>query len=87
MVVTAANGDELWVRYSGFFDFFPAADRPDAGTSLLTYDPMTVLGGTGRFADATGSLTGSAADAFGTGGTTAQFDGWIAYDASGRSAE
>ena len=87
MVVTAANGDELWVRYGGFFDFYPAPDRPDIGTSLLTYEPMTIVGGTGRFAGATGAFTGSATDAFGSGGNTAHFGGWIAYDATGSAAK
>jgi hypothetical protein len=86
MVVTTANGDELWVQYRGYFDFYPLPDRPDIGTSLLTYGPMTIVGGTGRFAHATGAFSGSAIDAFGSGGNTARFDGWIAYDASDRAA-
>jgi hypothetical protein len=80
--ITAANGDELWVGYGGSFLFTPEEGQEGVGTSDLTYGPMTFVGGTGRFLHATGSLIGTAVDAFGSAGNTSHFDGWIAYAAS-----
>ncbi|HEU4672531.1 MAG TPA: hypothetical protein VFS32_06520 [Candidatus Limnocylindrales bacterium] len=84
MTVTAANGDELWVEYSGSFLFWPG-DRPDAGTSEIVMDQMTIVGGTGRFVHASGSLHGTALDEFGTGADNGEFSGWILYSASDRA--
>jgi len=84
MTITAANGDQLWVEYSGSFQFWPS-DRPDAGTSYIAMDQMTIVGGTGRFVDASGSLLGNAVDEFGTGADVGQFSGWILYSASNRA--
>ena len=81
MVVEAANGDELWLTYTGGFVFTPQG-APDVGLSEITFSTVTVVGGTGRFDGATGSLTGSALDVFPTGPNTADFGGWIVYDPS-----
>jgi hypothetical protein len=48
-VLTAANGDELWVLYTGTFD------TTDTTNPFSFSGALTVIGGTGRFADATGS--------------------------------
>ena len=79
MTVTAANGDELWIAYTGSFLFYPTDEA--TGLSVLTYS-MTIVGGTGRFTGASGSLTGSAEDNFPAGPHVATFIGTITYDAS-----
>jgi hypothetical protein len=48
-VQTAANGDELWVDFT----------MTQYLNGDFTIDEMTTTGGTGRFANVTGSLTGS----------------------------
>ena len=49
MILTAANGDEVWIEYNLFAPF------PGPGTTVIhgTGD-FEIVGGTGRFADATG---------------------------------
>lgn len=81
MVIKAADGDELWLEYSGSFVFY-ASGTPDVGVSMITYSTMTVVGGTGRFEGATGSITGRAVDNFPDGPNTADFGGAILYDPS-----
>ena len=81
MVVTAANGDELWIRYSGTFLFYPGA-TVEEGQSDISYGSMTIAGGTGRFEGASGTITGSAIDNWPAGPHVADFHGRIEYDAS-----
>jgi hypothetical protein len=81
MVVKAANGDELWLEYAGHFLFTPG-DTPEVGVSAISFTTVTVVGGTGRFEGATGSLTGHAIDNFPAGPHIASFSGWIVYDPS-----
>lgn len=52
MVLTAANGDEVWITYTGHLEFDVSAD---AGTWFVGPVACTITGGTGRFDDATGS--------------------------------
>ena len=52
MILTAANGDEVWITYSGYLEFNPVAP---AGTWFVGPGPITIIGGTGRFDGATGS--------------------------------
>jgi hypothetical protein len=78
MTVTAADGDELWLAYTATFVFVPGAS-PDVGVSTITAT-MTIVGGTGRFEGATGSVMGHAIDNFPAGPHTADFSGTIAYD-------
>lgn len=80
MVITAANGDQLWVHYSGYFLF--AATSEAVGVSDIHYETMTIVGGTGRFEGASGSLTGRARDDFPAGPNAASFAGTIVYDPS-----
>jgi hypothetical protein len=80
MVITAANGDELWVHYSGYFLFAAASEA--VGVSDIHYETMTIVGGTGRFEGASGSLTGRARDDFPTGPNAASYAGTIVYDPS-----
>lgn len=85
MVITAANGDQLRLEYTGSFLFTPTSAE-DTGISNITYAVMTVVGGTGRFAGASGSISGSAVDIFPAGPNVAHFSGTITFDAS-NSAE
>ena len=50
--IVAANGDKLFTSVSGTGTF---------GTPIHTMGVTTITGGTGRFADATGTLTGTSA--------------------------
>jgi hypothetical protein len=52
MVLTAANGDEVWITYTGHLDFDPTAA---AGTWFEGPISCTITGGTGRFAHSSGS--------------------------------
>jgi hypothetical protein len=51
MKLIAANGDEVWMTYSGFAPY-PVIGVP--GTIIVDVD-FTIVGGTGRFADASGT--------------------------------
>jgi hypothetical protein len=72
---TAANGDKLFTAGSGVATFRPDYTASIAGT-------WTVVGGTGRFAGATGTAA-YAEEAHATGPTTVvgtyTLDGWLAY--------
>ena len=49
MTLTAANGDELWIEYNLF------APYPDETTTIISgMGDFEIVGGTGRFAEATG---------------------------------
>jgi hypothetical protein len=67
MVTVAANGDELWLDFDGAFTSPTTAE----GTYTFT-------GGTGRFADATGTADFEAYTPDGVN-VTATFDGAIRY--------
>lgn len=54
--LTAADGDELWMTYSGTFQL-DAEINPTRSDVVLSW---TITGGTGRFAGATGGGTGTA---------------------------
>jgi len=77
IMMTAANGDTLNSRGNGY-------TFPDGTTT----GELTIVGGTGRFAGATGESTSSGrADLTATPWTyTLSFSGWIAYDASQASS-
>jgi hypothetical protein len=74
VVITAANGDQLHATYDG------------AMTSETTFaETMTILGGTGRFAGASGVVSESGWFDPDSGYMEVDGTGWIAYDASSRS--
>jgi hypothetical protein len=50
MKLTAANGDEVWMTYSGFAPY-PVIGVP---STIVVDVEFTIVGGTGRFADASG---------------------------------
>jgi hypothetical protein len=79
LTLTAANGDEVWIEYSG------SAPFPGPGTTTivvtLTFD---IVGGTGRFAGATGGgdlMAWVAFEGFGdpAWAATWAWDGMIGY--------
>ena len=72
--LTAANGDQLWMRSDDAVAVLSATDRSlrAAGTTL-------VVGGTGRFVQARGVLQTSAVNEDGLGPDDATSTGWITY--------
>lgn len=76
--LTAANGDVLRSVHVG-------TSQP-SGPGLISFvASMTIVGGTGRFANATGQVRGVGTANLATRTTEVELDGWIAYDASDRS--
>ena len=70
--ITAANGDKIFTTFSG--NSTPVVNGLN-GADLQE----TITGGTGRFADASGSFTTKARNNFITSTFTADFDGYIRY--------
>ena len=70
--LTAANGDELYVTHTGV----SAMTAP--GRVSFTAQ-MTIVGGTGRFAGATGSAQGIGTANLATNSTFVAIEGWIRY--------
>ena len=69
--ITAANGDELRSTYSG--KLWPTTTPP-----IYRIDGHAILvGGTGRFANATGEQVATGTLNFATGEATLELDGWI----------
>jgi hypothetical protein len=70
--LTAANGDELHVTHVG--------TSAPAGPGLVSFvAQMTITGGTGRFAGATGTVRATGLANLATRTTTTTFDGTISY--------
>ncbi len=75
--LTAANGDELYLSVVG--------TSGPAGPGLVSFTAsFTIDGGTGRFADATGTATGEGIANLMTRETSTTIEGEIVYGASGR---
>ena len=75
---TAANGDMLYAVHAG--------TSAPGGPGLVRFvTTITFVGGTGRFANATGRMTGEGTANLITRTTTVTNEGWISYDASDRS--
>ncbi len=70
--LTAANGDELHVTHVGT----SAATAPGRVSFVAE---MTIVGGTGRFAEATGRARGIGVANLTTNSTSVTVDGWIKY--------
>jgi opacity protein-like surface antigen len=81
VTLNAANGDRLVLEEQGTFRIVLGASGP---LSLIHLD-WTVIGGTGRFAHATGSGTADPVDDVVANTTSGTFDGVIQYAASDRS--
>lgn len=76
---TAANGDMLYALNAG--------TSAPSGPGLVRFvTTITFVGGTGRFANATGQMTGEGTANLITRTTSVTNEGWIAYDASDRSS-
>jgi hypothetical protein len=75
---TAANGDTLTADFTG-----QATPTPIPGV-LFIVDTATITGGTGRFADATGSFISTHVFDPATGITIGSFDGTISSPGAGR---
>ena len=75
---TAANGDVLRTTAVG-------TSSPPGPISFLFTGTTTIVGGTGRFANATGVLQAQGEVNLTTANASISYDGWIAYDASDRS--
>jgi hypothetical protein len=76
--LTAANGDVLRVEHTG--------TSAPAGPGLVGFRAMiTIVGGTGRFTNATGNIVGVGLANLATHVTNVTFEGSITYDASARS--
>jgi hypothetical protein len=67
---TAANGDTLTASFTG------SATMTAPGVLAIT-ETATITGGTGRFANATGSFSAERTFALATGWTSGSFHGWI----------
>jgi hypothetical protein len=76
MTLTAANGDTLFLHYQATFQMDP---WPDFVSSTVKTLPWTVVGGTGRFADATGSGMGHGFGIMASGSSTYWLSGNISY--------
>jgi hypothetical protein len=68
---TAANGDVLRAHFTGVAD--------TSGPIFFIVEHATITGGTGRFADATGSFTVERAYDVAAGTTTGSIEGTVAY--------
>ena len=76
--LTAANGDQLYLTVMG--------TSAPAGPGLVSFvATFTIEGGTGRFANATGTASGEGVANLVTRKTSVTIDGEIVYDASDRS--
>jgi hypothetical protein len=76
--LTAANGDVLRMVSVG-------TSQP-SGPGLVSFSAtLTFVGGTGRFANATGQARGEGTSNLVTRTTNVALEGWIDYDASDRS--
>ena len=70
--LTAANGDQLYFTHTG-------TSMP-AGPGLVSFvAQMTIVGGTGRFAGATGAAQGTGTANLATRTTTVTIDGTVTY--------
>ncbi len=75
--LTAANGDELYMSVVG--------TSSPGGPGLVSFTAtFTIVGGTGRFAKATGQGVANGTANLTTSKTAVALDGWVSYDASDR---
>jgi hypothetical protein len=74
---TAANGDALWATSAG--------TSSSGGPGLVNFDAtLTIIGGTGRFTNATGAVHDWGTANLITHAVSLSLDGWISYAASDR---
>ena len=76
--LTAANGDEVHLTTVG--------TSAPSGPGLVSFTAtFTIVGGTGRFANATGQGVAEGTANLITSKSSVALDGWVAYDAANRS--
>jgi hypothetical protein len=75
---TAPNGDRLRASSVG-------TGTPAGPTTIRFSGTSSITGGTGRFAGATGEMSVEGTVDNASGDARFSYDGWITYDASGRS--
>jgi hypothetical protein len=73
LTLTAADGDQLFGTYTGTSHVIPNTTPP-----VIAFDvTITITGGTGRFANTTGTIEGTGQADTGTGAATATLAGTI----------
>jgi hypothetical protein len=78
VILTTANGDELWLSYSSTFDLTPMLEDPPG--VVYVRDAMgSIDGGTGRFENATGNIVYEGDWDISTGIGICSFNGEIQY--------
>lgn len=79
-VLRAANGDELWLEATEAVAVLGGVNPADGSyTSLAARGTTRIIGGSGRFAAATGELQTTAVNEDGQGADDARAEGWIRY--------
>lgn len=78
-VLTAADGDELWLKADDAVAVLTFNPDDGSETSLRARGTHHIIGGTGRFARATGELQTTAVNEDGQGPDEARSVGWIRY--------
>lgn len=81
IVITAANGDQLYMSEEGSFELVMGPMGPVTSLIDLTWE---ITGGTGRFAGAEGEGTSMPVGDLAAGTTSSTMTGWIRYDASAK---
>jgi hypothetical protein len=72
--LTAANGDELWLEAQGAVAIISLVDN-----SLVAWGVQQIVGGTGRFENATGVADVGAVNEDGSGPDDFSGSGWIRF--------
>lgn len=78
-VLEAANGDELWLEAADAVAVLGVNPADGSYTSLAARGTHRIIGGTGRFATASGELRTMAVNEDGQGPDDARSEGWIRY--------
>lgn len=84
ITITAPNGDQLFMTEQGSFELVLDPTNTFPVSSLIDMQ-WEIVGGTGRFVDATGEGTANPIGDLLAGTTSATLTGTIAYDASNRA--
>jgi hypothetical protein len=83
VTVNAANGDQLWLEKAPDFTLLVHFDEAGNVVASEAFGDVHIVGGTGRFDGATGTLHAVAPDM----GSAITLSGEISYDASNRAAK
>lgn len=80
---TAANGDELWGEMNDPVDYFENPDYDPNGNFAIFREVVTIVGGTGRFENAQGTITQTVDTTPDASQTPIQGFGTFTYSAEG----